>query len=402
LAITRRQFLRRSTLAVAGAGLHTRQLSGAARTIVLSGPAKKVLILGAGMAGLVAGYELAKLGHDVTILEARPRPGGRVHTLREPFADGLYAEAGAARIPENHNLTLKYVKEFALPLEPFYPSKLNALRFDRGQREEVPIDGFTDAMTQNYGGELGGSPEHWQKIKGGTDLLPRAFAEKLAAKIRYGAAVVRIEQYANQPRVVFLEAGRQQALTADDVLCTIPFSVLKDIDLPALSSRKRDAIKLTHYDAVSRVYLQTKNRFWEEKGLNGFAFTSGAIEIWQPTWSQPGPRGILMTYARPGEAERIASLKENERVAVTLKQLEGMFTGLRDNFERGTSKCWQDDEWSRGAWAFVGLTDFLAAAGVEGGIHFAGEHLSPWPSWMQGALSSGLRAVQEIAEGVKV
>lgn len=393
MAITRRQFLRRSALAITGAGLHQ---SAAVGAIVLSGPAKKVLILGAGMAGLVAGYELTKLGHDVTILEARTRPGGRVHTLREPFADGLYAEAGAARIPENHNLTLKYVKEFALPLEPFYPSKLNALRFDRGQREEVPIDGFTDAMTQNYGGELGGSPEHWQKIRGGTDLLPRAFAEKLAGKIHYGAAVVRIEQYANQPRVVFLEAGRQQALVADEVLCTIPFSVLKNVDLPALSSRKRDAIKRTHYDAVSRVYLQTKNRFWEEKGLNGFAFTSGAIEIWQPTWDQPGPRGILMTYARPGEAERIARLKENERIAVTLRQLEGMFTGLRDNFERGTTKCWQDDEWSRGAWGFVGLTDFLAAAGVENGIHFAGEHLSPWSSWMQGALSSGLRAVKEI------
>ena len=398
MAITRRQFLRRSALAVASVGLY----QPAVRAIVLSGPAKKVLILGAGMAGLVAGYELSKLGHDVTILEARTRPGGRVHTLREPFADGLYAEAGAARIPDNHDLTLKYVKEFALPLEPFYPSRLNALRFDRGQREEVPIDGFTDAMTQNYGGELGGTPERWRKIKGGTDLLPKAFAEKLAGKIRYGAAVVRIAQEGNQPRVVFIESGRQQTLRADAVLCTIPFSVLKNIDLPALSSRKRDAIARTHYDAVSRVYLQTKKRFWEEKGLNGFAFTQGAIEIWQPTWSQPGPRGILMTYARPGEAERIASLKENERIAITLKQLDEMFFGLRENFERGTTKCWTEDEWSRGAWAFVGLTDFLAAVAVENKIHFAGEHLSPWSSWMQGALSSGLRVVKEIEEGVKV
>ena len=113
MAITRRQFLRRSALAVAGAGLHQ---SGAVRAIVLSSPAKKVLILGAGMAGLVAGYELSKLGHNVTILEARTRPGGRVHTLHEPFANDLYAEAGAARIPNNHDLTLKYVKEFVLPV----------------------------------------------------------------------------------------------------------------------------------------------------------------------------------------------------------------------------------------------------------------------------------------------
>jgi monoamine oxidase len=352
------------------------------------------------MAGLVAGYELSKSGHDVTILEARTRPGGRVHTLREPFSDGLYAEAGAARIPDGHELTLKYVKEFALPLEPFYPPRLNALRFDRGSREEVPIDGFTDAMTRNYGGELGGSPGRWQKIKGGTDLFPKAFADRLAGKIRYGASVVRIEQELNQPRVVFMENGRRQTLTADSVLCTIPFSVLRNIELPALSERKQDVIKHTRYDAVSRVYLQTKNRFWEEKGLNGFAFTSGAIEIWQPTWNQPGPRGILMTYARPGEAERITRLKESERIGVTLKQLDGMFDGLRENFERGATKCWTEDEWSRGAWAFVGFTDFGTAVIPENQIHFAGEHLSPWPSWMQGALSSGLRAVKEIEESV--
>jgi monoamine oxidase len=134
------------------------------------------------------------------------------------------------------------------------------------------------------------------------------------------------------------------------------------------------------------VYLQTRNRFWEEKGLNGFAFTSGAIEIWQPTWSQPGPRGILMTYARPGEAERITRLKESDRIGTTLKQLDGIFAGLRENFERGATKCWKDDEWSRGAWAFVGLTDFFTGSVREERIHFAG----------------GLRVVKEIEQTAPV
>ena len=402
MALNRRQFLKGSAIAVAATGLSRVGLAEAAATIVLRGPARKVLILGAGMAGLVAGYELSKLGHDVSILEARTRPGGRVHTLREPFSDGLYAEAGAARIPDNHDLTLKYVKEFSLPLEPFYPHRLSAVRFDRGSREEVPIEGFTDAMTRNFGEDLGGTPERWHKIKGGTDLLPKGFAEKLAGKIQYGAAVVKIDQDVSQARVVFLKDGRQQTVTAESVICTIPFSVLRNIESPGLSARKKEIIKSINYDAVSRVYLQTRNRFWEEKGLNGFAFTSGAIEIWQPTWSQPGPRGILMTYARPGEAERITRLKESERIGTTLKQLDGIFAGLRENFERGATKCWKDDEWSRGAWAYVGLTDFVTASMREGRIHFAGEHLSPWFSWMQGALSSGLRVVKEIEEPARV
>jgi monoamine oxidase len=83
------------------------------------GVPKRVVIVGAGMAGLVAAWELARAGHDPVVLEARTRVGGRVHTLREPFTDGLYAEAGAMRIPRTHDLTLAYCERFGLRLAPF-------------------------------------------------------------------------------------------------------------------------------------------------------------------------------------------------------------------------------------------------------------------------------------------
>ncbi len=71
------------------------------------------------MAGLVAGYELLRAGHEPLILEAQHRAGGRIQTIRDPFAPGLYAEAGAMRIPRTHALTLAYVEKFGLPLLPF-------------------------------------------------------------------------------------------------------------------------------------------------------------------------------------------------------------------------------------------------------------------------------------------
>jgi len=221
----------------------------------------------------------------------------------------------------------------------------------------------------------------------------------LATKVLYNSPVVRIEQDAKSARATFLHGGSPQTIDADHILCAMPFSVLRRVELPSsFSERKRDIIQNLHYDSVSRVYLQSKKRSWEEKGLSGFAFTNEAVEIWQPTWSQPGPRGILMTYARPGQAELIAGLKEADRISSTLKQLDDIFPGLAENFEGGTSKCWMEDEWSRGAWSFIGPRDFVLGSAAEGRVHFAGEHLSPFFSWMQGALQSGLRAVKEINE----
>ena len=58
---------------------------------------KRVIVVGAGLAGLSAAYELLQAGHEPLILEAQHRVGGRIHTLREPFARGLYGESGAMR-----------------------------------------------------------------------------------------------------------------------------------------------------------------------------------------------------------------------------------------------------------------------------------------------------------------
>ena len=95
---------------------------------------KKVVVVGAGMAGLVAAYELQRAGHEVTILEARGRIGGRILTLREPFSNGLYSEAGAMRLPTTHKLTQSYIKKFSLPITEFRKTGANAFSYYHGRR----------------------------------------------------------------------------------------------------------------------------------------------------------------------------------------------------------------------------------------------------------------------------
>jgi monoamine oxidase len=110
------------TVAVPQPGLETRP-----------GDRLRVIVLGAGMAGLVAAYELKRQGHDVVLLEAQGRVGGRVYTLRS-FAPGLYAEAGAMRIPRVHALSVRYCEQFGLPLRPFITANRKGLVHVGGAR----------------------------------------------------------------------------------------------------------------------------------------------------------------------------------------------------------------------------------------------------------------------------
>jgi monoamine oxidase len=105
-----------------------------------------VLVLGSGIGGLVAAYELMKLGYDVTILEAYDRPGGHIWTVRRgteltevggpkqvcEFDEGYYANLGPWRIPHHHKGVLHYCKELGVPLEVFINYQSNNLAYVEG------------------------------------------------------------------------------------------------------------------------------------------------------------------------------------------------------------------------------------------------------------------------------
>jgi len=151
MSITRRALLSRVG-AVGGAGalflaMETMGLARStpekARGFALppaSGNGRSVVVLGAGIAGLVAAYELGRAGYKVTVLEARDRVGGRVWTIRggerirllgrpdqqAAFDDGLYFNAGAARIPSSHHVILDYARSLGVAMEPMVNANRSA------------------------------------------------------------------------------------------------------------------------------------------------------------------------------------------------------------------------------------------------------------------------------------
>ena len=405
--LTRREFLRQSMLLAAGMALVSCEDDDqdveteydSPGMLLGDQPAKQVVIVGAGMAGLVAGYELTRAGHDVTILEARNRVGGRVFTLRTPFSDGHYADAGAARIPPDHDMTLGYADHFGLTLDPFYPESSYYVNLSGDERTLISAsDYLNDPPWEGYYVNR----QEFVKIQGGTDILPHAFADYLAEHIHLGTPVESIEQN-SAGVVVRVSAGTE--FSADRVLCTVPLPVLNRIQFsPQLSDEKLDASSGEYnYFNITRVFMQFANRFWESEGLNGWGNTDWPEEIWQPTWDRQGPRGVLLSYLNFNRADEIDQLSEAARIEHVLNRWETVFPGVQDHVEDGTSHSWALEEWSGGAvaWPTAEQETALGAhiGAAEGRIHFAGEHASDYHGWMQGALVSGLRAATEIHEG---
>jgi monoamine oxidase len=480
----RRDFLKRGATAATLSIFPLNSVVSNFKKIQLSPTPKRVIIIGAGLAGLVAAYELTHAGHDVTVLEAQSRAGGRVATFRGYFADGLYAELGAAFVSDVHDLTIKYCRQFGLQLEPA-ATKLPSVYYLRGKRiknqgtvdwplnltaeeKRFGLDGlwskYVSPVEDRMGDpasvgwhdsyakydrmsfpqflrQQGASPDavmlmtagyysdkelhdpsyysalQWMRsgalqrshtgnfsIKGGSDQLPQAFAARLAEKIRYGAPVIKIEHDAQKARVTFLQGGSPQTITGDRLICAIPFSLLRRIEIaPGFSPGKRRAIEQLPYQSVTRVFLQSRRRFWIEEGLSGRAITDlPLMKLQHTTVTQGGTRGILSSYME-GEQERIVrAMGEVERLSFTLGQMEKLYPGMSENYEGGKSKCWDEDEWARGAYALfrVGQMSSLLPhmTRPEGRVHFVGEHTSVWSGFMQGAFESGLRAVREVEE----
>lgn len=98
-----------------------------------------VVVIGAGLAGLVAAYELQRGGWRVTVVEARDRVGGRVFTLREPFAEGQYAEGGGEYIDSLrvHTQMHHYIRAMGLRLHPVNRVPSEGLYYLQGKK--LPI-----------------------------------------------------------------------------------------------------------------------------------------------------------------------------------------------------------------------------------------------------------------------
>lgn len=510
-------------------------------------PRKNVTILGAGIAGLSAAYELSKLGHKVSIIEATNRVGGRVRTHR--FSSGQYHELGAMRIPASHDYTRHYIELTGLKgaLRPFVtgnknpncfyrlrnhtfrirdagrfmhlydlsalersivtsaiPPALLGIHFENTLAHLSKIDRdsmfssrcFTDTVAKLESQSLGeyldrrvesddareligattGLEVWWEKavsqflrdeivdtstgleeIAGGMERLPNELADLLGREtITFNAAVMLIEIQDDGVALGLIttdpsrwdcpSTGREiKRVKSEFVICSLPFPVLRRIDVRGISHRKQRAIRDLSYASSTKVLLHCKERFWEigppnERIIGGASFTDDIIRSTyypsdhasqtvaavterrsregfrsiysahsvqdvqiEPTANinSPGPGVLVGSYNWGADARRLGGMTPAERGNVVIDAVERFHPAIRKFVDdKPASMYWDDFRWAGGAFCFMQPGDLRSyyqdAIQPEGRLHFAGEHCSLDQGWQQGAIISGLRAVEEI------
>ncbi|MGJ0508202.1 MAG: flavin monoamine oxidase family protein [Methylocystis sp.] len=282
-----------------------------------------------------------------------------------------------------------------------------------------------------------------EEIVGGTHELPKGLAKLLKAKIELNARVVGIYNKGDKVDLAVSTDGKPpQPVSCDIVLSTIPFSVLRHIDIdPPFSPQKMLTIRTMSYASATKVLLHCKERFWESNyGIFGGASQSDQViratyypsdhvrkaeEVGVSSWwgglqpnrldieeaekrADANPGVLLGSYSWEQEARRLGALSGRSDPAGTLSPRARAVIAFIKRFhpeidqyvDEEVSMFWDQYSHNAGAFAFMRPGDRIGlhkeAKLHEGNVYFAGEHTSLDQAWIEGAVTSALQAVEEI------
>jgi len=316
-----------------------------------------------------------------------------------------------SRVPGGHASTMGqlidvgYVTEFGR--DSTDQSSLNIVTFLGFQPKPVRFDIF------------GTSDERFH-ITGGNQNLPLAMANLLTTRspqctINLNTALQAIARNADGSfALTFTQGGTTFTTTADRVIMTIPFTVLRGLNFAAagFDSQKTLAINNLGYGTNSKLHLQFNSRLWNQpgpwgaNGSTGYTFSdTGYQNSWDVSRGQALPQGILVDYTggTVGTSFTSDTAPSLARYATAfLQQIEPVFPGVSATYN-GIATL--DTPWRNpnllGSYACLRVGQYTTIFGSErlrqGKCHFAGEHCSLlFQGFMEGGAEEGVRAANEI------
>lgn len=257
---------------------------------------------------------------------------------------------------------------------------------------------FTELIMQNLDFEN----KRWKTLEDGMDRLPQALAGVIGLKnITFGARVQEIEETGRKVRIHADSAGGSIQGLYDKVILAIPPSAVRMIPRrPRWSPRKEEAIRSMYFEALYKLGLRFKTRFWEHfnlPSLGGQSTTDLPIRwIVYPSYGieTTGP-GVLLLYSWKSDASLWSSVPFSERVKCALQNLAEVYkdenVDVYDEFIAANDMPWAEYNPTGDCMFLPGqFTEYFdIAQRCEDNIYFAGEHLSRHHTWITGAIDSG-------------
>lgn len=274
-----------------------------------------------------------------------------------------------------------------------------------GRFDELLKSGLWNYLTAGHDGEF--QTAIFQPV-GGMDQIAQAVYRQVKDVVQLGARVTAIDQSANGVTVTYTDTHDPSAAPhqakADWCVCTIPLSILSQIDIK-VSDSMHAAIEAVPYEACVKVGLQFKRRFWEQDDqiYGGISFTDlPNLLIGYPStnYGHPGKGVLLGAYIWGPNAYEFTARPPAERVKLALEYGAQIHPQYPTEFDNGIAVGWHRVPWTNGCfgnWSDEARkTHYRNLCQIDGRIVLAGEHASLIPAWQEGAVESSLDAISRL------
>ena len=251
----------------------------------------------------------------------------------------------------------------------------------------------------------------WQFAKPNNATYPtdswENIAQKLARTIRGGISFNKQVTHINAQKQAFqLKCSDGTSYYARFVVCTLPFSVLRQMKLSAdLSKAHKDAIAKMPYSSLVQAYFFTKNNFWEEDKLPLKIWTDTLAGQLLPLYDKDGLVRGIEAHIRGASATALDALPEKQAIEQIIKTIATIRPSTSNHLDLYALQSWQKDKWARGAVPYfppkVSSKWLPALANPAGKLYFVGEHTALTTGGQEGVLESAERSVQAILQRVK-
>ena len=241
------------------------------------------------------------------------------------------------------------------------------------------------------------------RVVEGNDQIPQNIAKRLP-DLRLNAAVESINVQADGVTVKYKQIDSFHTVHSDYAVLATPLTVARLIDFnSSLPAEHQKMIQEVSYGAVTKVMIEYRKRFWNERGWNGRMNTDDAIGYtWEATNHLEGEHGVITAYTGANPAVELSKLSDTERIKTAINSIEKVFPGSSELVVNAATMAWVNEPYSRCSYMALAPNEVTAywktLSTPVGRLYFAGEHATPIQGFMEGAVESGQRAAKEIIE----